>query len=621
MTCHVAVPLFIVFANLNTHFPKLLIIHRRRGVGHQAGGGLGFREGDHVTDRVAAGHQHHHAVQAEGQTTVGRRAVFQAVQQEAEFLLRFLVADAQGLEHHPLHLRTVDTDRAAAQLGAVEHHIVSPGQRPFRVALQFFRVALGHGERMVQRVVAAVLLLEHGEVHHPQRRPVTLGQAALVADLDAQGADRLVDDPGLVGAEEDQIAVGGAGARQDALDRFLGEELEDRRLQALGAGGQVVDLDVGQTLGAVDADELGVLVDFLAAQVTAAGHVHGHHPAFGVLGRAGEHLELHAVHQVGDVDQFQGHAQVRLVGAVAAHGLFVGHAREFRQVHLEHVLEHAFHHRLGDRHDVVFLHEGGFQVDLGELRLAVGAQVLVTETLGDLVVAVEAGHHQQLLEQLRRLGQREEAAGVGAAGHQIIAGAFRGGAGQDRRFHVHEALAFQMGAHRVGQPRAELEALQRLRTAQIQIAVLEAHFLAGGGVLVQLERRGLGLVEDGHALAQHLDVAGGHARIADRLVAQAHAAFQLQHVLAAHLVGQGERVLGVRIEHHLHQAGAVAHVQEDHPAVVAAAVHPTAQPYRFPVVGGPQITAIMATHFHCPSLYPKRPPRRVVGGWLKRRLV
>ncbi len=52
------------------------------------------------------------------------------------------------------------------------------------------------------------------------------------------------------------------------------------------------------------------------------------------------------------------------------------------------------------------------EVNLGELGLAVGAQVLVAEALDDLVVAVVAGHHQQLLEELRRLRQGEELARV-----------------------------------------------------------------------------------------------------------------------------------------------------------------------------------------------------------------
>jgi hypothetical protein len=49
-------------------------------------------------------------------------------------------------------------------------------------------------------------------------------------------------------------------------------------------------------------------------------------------------------------------------------------------------------------------------IDLGELGLAVGAQVLVAEAAHDLVVAVEAGNHQQLFEQLRRLRQGVELA-------------------------------------------------------------------------------------------------------------------------------------------------------------------------------------------------------------------
>jgi hypothetical protein len=52
--------------------------------------------------------------------------------------------------------------------------------------------------------------------------------------------------------------------------------------------------------------------------------------------------------------------------------------------------------------------ERGLDIDLGEFGLAVGAQVFVAETLGDLVVTIEAGHHQQLLEQLGRLGQGKE---------------------------------------------------------------------------------------------------------------------------------------------------------------------------------------------------------------------
>ena len=44
-------------------------------------------------------------------------------------------------------------------------------------------------------------------------------------------------------------------------------------------------------------------------------------------------------------------------------------------------------------------------------RLAVGAQVLVAKAARDLVVAVDAGDHEDLLEDLRRLRQRVELCG------------------------------------------------------------------------------------------------------------------------------------------------------------------------------------------------------------------
>ena len=57
---------------------------------------------------------------------------------------------------------------------------------------------------------------------------------------------------------------------------------------------------------------------------------------------------------------------------------------------------------------IFLLHKRHLAVDLCEFRLTVGAKVLVAESLGDLEVTVEAGNHQKLLEQLRRLGERIE---------------------------------------------------------------------------------------------------------------------------------------------------------------------------------------------------------------------
>ena len=56
----------------NMQLAQLLFIHFARRLGHEAGGALGFRECDHVTDRRGAGHQHDQAVEPEGEATVGR---------------------------------------------------------------------------------------------------------------------------------------------------------------------------------------------------------------------------------------------------------------------------------------------------------------------------------------------------------------------------------------------------------------------------------------------------------------------------------------------------------------------------------------------------------------------
>ena len=50
---------------------------------------------------------------------------------------------------------------------------------------------------------------------------------------------------------------------------------------------------------------------------------------------------------------------------------------------------------------VVLRHEAHLRIELHELVLPVGPEVLVAKTAGDLVVAIDARHHQQLLEQLR----------------------------------------------------------------------------------------------------------------------------------------------------------------------------------------------------------------------------
>ena len=84
---------------------------------------------------------------------------------------------------------------------------------------------------------------------------------------------------------------------------------------------------------------------------------------------------------------------------------------------LAELLEHAVHQRLDGGEDVFLRHKAHLDVELIEFQRTVGAQVLVTEARRDLEVAVEARHHEQLFELLRRLGQRVELARMQSRRH------------------------------------------------------------------------------------------------------------------------------------------------------------------------------------------------------------
>ena len=74
-------------------------------------------------------------------------------------------------------------------------------------------------------------------------------------------------------------------------------------------------------------------------------------------------------------------------------------------------MEQAAHHALSDRHHLFGIEKRRFDVDLGEFWLSVRPKILVAEAARDLVIAIEPRDHQQLLEQLGRLGQCKNAPG------------------------------------------------------------------------------------------------------------------------------------------------------------------------------------------------------------------
>ena len=83
--------------------------------------------------------------------------------------------------------------------------------------------------------IIAFAVFEHREIDNPQWSPCFVEQAVCmtevgIADFVSQGTHGIVDDPCLVGTEENQVAIFGTGAFKNLFDGFFRQVLDDRRL-------------------------------------------------------------------------------------------------------------------------------------------------------------------------------------------------------------------------------------------------------------------------------------------------------------------------------------------------------------------------------------------------------
>ena len=115
-------------------------------------------------------------------------------------------------------------------------------------------------------------------------------------------------------------------------------------------------------------------------------------------------------------------------------------------------------------------------------------------------------------------------------------------------------------------------------------------------MLIKTKRRRCRWIEHFKLRAEHLDFACGHVGILGAGLAAAHPSGHAQHVFAAHSIGRLKALLGIRVVNHLHDAGPVAHVQEDDAAVVAAPMHPAGQGHGLADVGAVERPTGVAAH-------------------------
>ena len=349
----------------------------------------------------------------------------------------------------------------------------------------------------------------------------------------------------------------------------------------------------GQALGLVGLDELTQLVDLLAGEVSGvAVDVDEAHRA-AALNRAGEHTEAAVLHDVADVLELKAEAQVGLVGAEAVHSLTPGHAQEGGlHVHVQDLLEDPLQEALLDAHHVVLVDEGHLQVDLGELRLTVCAQVLVTEAAGDLHIAVKAGQHQQLLVLLGGLGQSIELAGVDTGGDQIVTGALGGGLGEHGGLDLQKTLLVEVVPADLGHLVTGGDSVLHVGAAQVQIAVLQTQHVVGLGVLYDLKGRSLGLGQQTQLGDVNLDVAGGDlVGLALTLPHQTGGGDDVLRAQGGGLLEDG--LVGTVVEGQLDQTGAVTQVHKDQAAQVALTLDPAAHGHGLARIAQAQLAAVV----------------------------
>src|SRR5208282_6566855 len=103
----------------------------------------------------------------------------------------------------------------------------------------------------------------------------------------------------------------------------------------------------------------------------------------------GKNLERSSTKSRTKILELHPEAQVGLVDAETFHRLGIWYPQKWRlYLDAENFFEHRSHHALGHAHDVLGPRAGHLDIDLGELGLAVGAQIFVPKASRDLEVAI-----------------------------------------------------------------------------------------------------------------------------------------------------------------------------------------------------------------------------------------
>ncbi len=489
-------------------------------------------------------------------------------------------------------------DRARGEFDAVADDVVLvrlDGERILR--LKRLEAPLRHREGIVREddLPRLRVLLEEREVDDP---------AELVAALFPDVIRHVVGDVGPHKPRKPVALVHIGRHEEKGVPRFHPREgfhfLELVGGQKLRDGAFQFPLlrpgDVPEALAAVLLDEMLALVEPRAG-LDADDALHQealHEPAARDAGR--ERLEVRLGEEVGHIDPLERIPQIGLVRAVRHQSVAVLDARprRFVQVPRRELLERLPDDILDDRENLVLRHIRHFDVELIKLaRRAVRARRFVAEARGDLEILVEPGDHQKLLEHLRRLRQGVEHPPMDAARDEVIARALGRGGRQNRRLELVESFRPHLLAQKLDDLAPQNDVLVELLAAQIEEAVLEAHFLRLVRLFVRNVERRHGRGRFHHELVRlDFNFARGEVGIHGVRRPELHFARHGDDRFKMRLFDETEKAPR-RMHDDLREAVMVAQIDEQDSAMIAKTEHPAGKFDGLPRVSGAELVASM----------------------------
>ena len=474
----------------------------------------------------------------------------------------------------------MDSKAASTEFDAIKNDVVGDGAE-FReigggIAEGGFVVGVGAGEGVVDGVPLVVFggPGEEGEFGDPEEIEggVAVEEVEEFRHAEADAPEDLAGDvPGVCSEEDEVTFFDGHDFREGGLFG-VGEEFDDG-----GFPFAVLDFDEGEAFCAELLGEVGEVVDLAGGDGGESFGVDGFDDAAVVEGGA-EDFEFRRGEDGGEVADFNSETGVGFVAAVTVHRLVVGEAGKGEgDVDAVGLANDGGEHLLGHREEIFLGDEGGFDVELGEFRLAVGAEVLVAKTAGDLEVTFDTADHEELFVLLRGLGEGVEAAGGEAGGNEEVAGAFGGALREDGGFDFEEAFAVHEVADGFDNAMAEAEVVAHGSAADVEVTVFETEVFVGDAAF-DGEGEDVGFAYDGQGGGDDFDLAGGEAGVFGAGEAGGDEAGDGDDVLAAEAVGLvGDLGVFIGAEDDLGDAFAVTEIDENNAAVIAAGIDPAAE--------------------------------------------